>query len=232
MTELIPMKDNGIWTWHYENSEQIFREIMIVDQKPCGPFRQYHRNGNLNIKASFGEDGELNGKYEEYYSNGIPRLKCRYAEGVLTGVYETYYLSGNIHTHSRYAPSGMLVETQIHYYDTPNHQPHRMLTYVLGIKHGPVTEYFINGKVRLRAEYENGMLNGDYKSFHARTQSTKVACTFKNGQLHGIYRSYYPDGSLHQALTFNEGKPHGTVVVRHTTNKNLVCKFNNGIQVR
>jgi hypothetical protein len=87
-----------------------------------------------------------------------------------------------------------------------------------GKKDGVVTEYFPNGKVKLKATYKADELNGAWTSHH-ENGVVAISASYKKGKLHGAYveksdkgqvllSAAYKDGRLDGALTRSEaGKP-------------------------
>lgn len=83
-----------------------------------------------------------------------------------------------------------------------------------GRKHGPITLYRPDGRVRAKGTYTRDLRSGWWRFYHA---NGAVACLgrFETGQPEGIHVQWLPDGRIYRAEGFEHGVFHGAVVRFH-----------------
>ena len=70
------------------------------------------------------------------------------------------------------------------------------------------TEFYMNGRIRILANFENGKLNGKQKEFYS-TGKVKRKSTRKNGKLDGKEIAYYSHGRVLRKVNYKDGKLDG-----------------------
>jgi uncharacterized protein len=122
----------------WNNAQPIKDGIRInqydIEGNKQGYWELYYSNGKLEYKGSY-LNGLRDGYFEEYYSNGKIFLKGSYVNGNLNGLFEEYYFS-----------NGKL-ESKGNYKD--------------GKEDGIWFYYYERGGVEVKANYSNGYLNGE-----------------------------------------------------------------------
>jgi antitoxin component YwqK of YwqJK toxin-antitoxin module len=68
-------------------------------------------------------------------------------------------------------------------------------------KDGYWEDYWLNGKVRKRYYYSDGLLNGLYERFHDNGQ-LHYKGKFINNEYVGFWERYYPDGKIHRIVYY------------------------------
>lgn len=237
----LPVDCDGKHTQYYENIPPLnayteigkFREFVVYNTELCGPFLQYSPDGTLLVRAHFNE-GKLDGKYDEYYEttdSQTKKISGEFIEGSPFKRFETYYESGNICTVTNFDANGMKHGDAYEFYDDhtagkPQVKLH--VKYSHGDKHGPVVKYSKNGKVVVRAIFENNLLSGEYTRL-LPTGTIRVQCTFFKGRLHGKYLMNYPDGNLLRVMFFNMGRLDGQALFMHKDRRpKTTCEFSLG----
>jgi len=72
---------------------------------------------------------------------------------------------------------------------------------------GPSTEFYENGKVKVKANYKDGALNGTYKSFHING-SKQSEGTYDNGIQVGLWKGWHPNGKPSYEYVFDLNTAH------------------------
>lgn len=212
--QFLPIIEDGVHIQYREDdmspnpTEGIFREIITNNGYVCGPFKQYTKKGKLQIKAQF-EYGEFNGKYEEFFGNGNPKLFMFFDNGTAIKSIQTWYPSGNPRSRIPLNDAGRRTGWAEEFFDTDKHRiPHTRVKYVDGDKHGPAYKFSKYGRPLVKANYENDQLHGEYESFY-ENNIAKVKCTFNKGQLDGKYVCNYSNGNIKRVIYFKNGLPTG-----------------------
>jgi len=77
-----------------------------------------------------------------------------------------------------------------------------------GLRIGDYTEYYLTGKIRVKAKYKKGKLEGDYVVYHVNGQP-KIQMKYKKGKRHGPYIELDEDGKLVAAGEYVKDLLHG-----------------------
>jgi antitoxin component YwqK of YwqJK toxin-antitoxin module len=72
---------------------------------------------------------------------------------------------------------------------------------------GPSTEYYENGKVKVKANYKDGALNGAYKSFHLNGLRQSEG-NYDNGIKVGLWKGWHPNGKPSYEYVFDLNTAH------------------------
>lgn len=180
----------------------------------------YHKNGQLFQKLE-ALDGRAFGSYQEYYENGVVRIKASVIEGTadITDLAQsTWVFNGQCHV---YYPTGDL---------------EAIFEYDRGKKSGPATYYHQNGKQKKKLYFLDDQACGTIEEF---TEEGDLLFTyeFKNGIQTGPAYKFYNN----QTIAFEEtwvndtlssGKyftPEGTLISEIIQGKGIKTLFHEGI---
>jgi hypothetical protein len=81
-----------------------------------------------------------------------------------------------------------------------------------GRRNGPYSEYFEDGRVKIRTAYRAGELEGAYEAFDPKGAVLQKS-NYQKGLLHGSYYEKSEDGVREVKAAFRGGKKHGAVEV-------------------
>jgi len=145
-------------------------------------------------------DGRVNGVWETFYSDGNPKTRVGFLNGVLHGIDEeftedTQPLRHSINEHGQ--RSGL--STHWEYWE--NGQVKKKYSKLDGVLHGFLHEYFTNGSLRKKCSILNGVLHGEYEEYDERGR--KTGC-YEQGQKRGHWIYYFPDGTVKESGTWDE----------------------------
>ena len=142
-----------------------------------GPSTFWYPNGNKRVEAHF-EDGELQGRYREWYEDEQLKKEGRYANDEQDGAFTSYHPNGRKSAVEHYRKGKLHGKTEAWW---PKGQLMLTTTYSNGRRHGPTRSYFENGQLSAEGEFDQGL--------H-----------------HGTWRAWYEDGSKHKVAVFEEGR--------------------------
>jgi antitoxin component YwqK of YwqJK toxin-antitoxin module len=108
------------------------------------------------------KDGELNGKYEQWWDNGNPSIVMYYAGGRREGASLTYHKNGRILSQSTYKDDAL---------------------------HGPSTTYYESGGIEYQGAFMNGNYVGIFTKYW-EDGTIDYTMTYQDGNRHGEYTSY------------------------------------------
>lgn len=86
---------------------------------------------------------------------------------------------------------------------------------------GHYVNRFLNGKIAIEGDYDNGFKHGLWNLYH-ENGNYKHSCTFNRGFKNGIYRVFRNDGSRIVSITYSNGTPFGSYIEYDENNKIVV----------
>lgn len=205
----------GKWTWFYPSGA--IKEIAFYKNNLLeGSNKHYHKNGRLNIDATFLAD-ELTGVYTLYNEYGALLQKKRFKDGKLEGMFLSYFPTGE-----------SMVEFEIPY--KANEINGKLTEYYAngqvfaegelqnGKKTGVELKYHINNTVYSEINYKDGEANGSYKTFWIDKTPMEVGQTV-DGYYHGPWKSYHRNGTLETEFNYDMGTIDGLLKKYDTDGK-------------
>ncbi len=90
----------------------------------------------------------------------------------------------------------------------PSGRLSKLSTYVLGLRHGLLKQWFSNGVLSFSAQHAKGILNGDSKSWW-RNGNKRSISPFLNGKVHGDTMQWYATGEVFKKMHYEFGKEVG-----------------------
>jgi antitoxin component YwqK of YwqJK toxin-antitoxin module len=164
-------------------------------------------NGQGKINQ-FDLNGKRTGVWKKYYTNKNIRYQGKFKAGKEIGIFKyysaisskhpivikTFNANNTIATVKFYSVEGVLESTG-------EMQGKNRI--------GKWLYFQPDGKTLMIEEnYENGVLNGEFKSYYKTGQITEIL-NYKNGELHGNTKRYADNGALLDDLNYKEGKLQG-----------------------
>jgi len=126
-----------------------------IKGKLNGVFTEYYLNGNKKIERNY-KNGTLNGKYTSYFKNSQEKENYNYDMGLINGERKSYWINGAI-KQSSFFKSGVLFGESNFYYSSS--QLRKKISFDLyGNRDGVWLEYYSNGKIKEKIEYESGII--------------------------------------------------------------------------
>ena len=184
----------GVGTYIYKNRYQFFRYLSAVSNEQVKNLngKLYGEDEKLfsgRIKEESGDytniysykNGELHGLNVSYYKNNIKEIG-HWKEGKQNGLFQLY------------TEEGILV-------DDANFKE--------GERDG-LTEQFYSetGKLRVSANYKNGILNGDFKAYYPNG-NLQGEIIYKNGEMNGEFKEYYENKNIRLVGNYKESLQEG-----------------------
>ena len=245
---LVPYKNNvveGLVITYYENGN-IKEEVNYKNDNMNGEAKSYDENGKWNGRTIFKDDikleeevhkeneilkntfknGEvvkqdicspngtlkerrvLNGnemEYSSFYENGNVKQKILTKDKVIIKE-QLYARNGNIMLNSFFSMDGKPIKEVFEYY--PNGKMKTKAHYVDGALNGELTIYFENGNIKEKSFVMGGTLNGDAFEYYP-SGKLKYKSFFKDGKKEGESLSYYENGNLKKKILYKNGVRNG-----------------------
>lgn len=217
-TENIVLIENYIE--YFPNSLKIKLMGGLLEDKKFGVFREYDLEGNvingyiynydtLVAQGIILSDGNYEGEWTIFYSNGNILAKGTYENGRRNGLWTYYYENGKIEQIGKFTdeiPSG---EWKWYY---PNGQIKAYEFYRKGKIEGTVYEYDEQGNEITKGDYYNGIREGVW-FYHINNH--KETGEYTMGLKNGLWKHYYKNGKLEFIGNFDEGQPKGKHTYYH-----------------
>ena len=245
---IVPYKNNlveGLIIRYYENGN-IKEEVNYKNDKMNGETKSYDENGKLNGRTIFKDDikleeevhkeneilkntfknGEvvkqdicssngtlkerriLNGnemEYSSFYENGNVKQKILTKNKVIIKE-QLYARNGNIMLNSFFSADGKPIKEVFEYY--PNGKMKTKAHYIDGELNGELIIYFENGNIKEKSFVMGGTLNGDAFEYYP-SGKLKYKSFFKDGKKEGESLSYYENGNLKKKILYKNGVRNG-----------------------
>jgi antitoxin component YwqK of YwqJK toxin-antitoxin module len=79
-----------IFEYYDDNDDDIKIEINVINGLKDGVFKQYYRNGKIQVESKFNR-GELFGKFNSFHENGNQQIIAFYEKNLKMGSFEEFY---------------------------------------------------------------------------------------------------------------------------------------------
>lgn len=148
---------------------------------------------SLRARAWY-KDGQIEGEYSNFYSNGQMEESGEVRAGRYVGVKRCFHENGNLRSMHRY---------------------------VDGVLHGDFEEYDENGTLRRKVAMKNGNQHGLEFTYNASGQVQGMSC-YIDGQstentgafgdfapADGVFELFHENGKTRSQITYRDGLPHG-----------------------
>gem|GEM_PF-894348 len=220
----------GSWVYFYDNGYKQAEGLYNAEGLKEGEWRYYYYTGELNEITNY-KNGEYNGLYETYSTNGQVTSRIFLVDSKIQGsvesfnevgnlLYEknvvdnkqdgltkTYNLDGSLDTKLQYK-AGNLEGEQILYYSTGAVM--KKLFYKDNQLEGAFTIYHENGKIKKTGKYSLGNAVGVWIEYYDNGQVLDSGAYNSQGALAGKWVIYHKNGKLKQISTYDvKGKKLG-----------------------
>ncbi len=186
---------------------------------PIGKWYLFYKNGKLMAHYNYSEEGNLDGVFVEYYSNGQVKISGVFLNNKQNKLWKTYFSDGILETEGAmlegkrykqwnyYFSSGRIKE--VSNYNVRGELHGDLITYdkfgtlvskanyVENKINGEYTEYYYNGRVALTGFYKLGLKDSvwtEYGFFKKKSYEKR----YKNDVPHSKWVYYYPESQTIQ----------------------------------
>lgn len=176
-----------------------------------------YKNGTLVAKGAFNANGEKNGEWTYYYTNGKIKSIERLKDGKMIGEEKNWYSNGQLKSIIRYNQQNTLVyEKDFDEYGAPTDEYEILNEKEKKVRH---TTLYESGKKKMIILLEKGeYADGKYDSWY-ENGVVKRQIEIKNGKLTGLCKEFYEDGKLNEEYHYENGKLDGNYKVFHRNGK-------------
>ena len=198
----------------------LFFSILAFGQKE---YKTFYVSGQLREKGQLNKNGQPIGEWISYYPSGKVFIISNYENGELKGDIKSFDENGKLIqiTHSETGlTEGFNESGKLWYFGKQKN----------GKKEGEWT-FLSNGLKQKIQNYENGQLNGEYKSYD---ENGKLYCKgkYEKGKRVGEWKFYFSNGALKEIGYYQNDKSIGTwieydkegevIFIRYYENGNLI----------
>ncbi len=156
---------------------QLILLMAYITACQSGMKKTFHENGKLASILRFDEAGQLHGRCEWYYPNGMKQMESEYSHNILDGLQIRYHESG---------------------------QKQSVIVYRNGLMDSSASYYSVYGDLIAVEKYRNDTLDGGYQRFYESGQ-LMLEGDYVQGWMHGIWLFYDQDGIIVGKAEFNMG---------------------------
>lgn len=183
-------KQNGLFQLYTEDGVLV-DDANFKDGERDGLTEQYYSDtGNLRVKAVY-KEGVLHGEFKYCFPNGHTQAIANYENGNLNGKFDEYYENGNLKLTGFYKES--LQEGEWQYFNEEKNLVSK-INYKAGELNGIKEDYYQNGNVWTRQEFKNNVPEGIYEVYSV-DGIPKLKAVIKNGQMIEEQRFYHDETS-------------------------------------
>jgi uncharacterized protein len=190
---------NGISKrWDYKGNLEI--ELPYVMGKINGMIKGFI-DGKMSY-TDFYEEDQLQGKYNEYYSNGNLRRSVTYSDDQKHGIADYFAPDSSLMYRFIFQED---VLTAFTYKDSKgNFLPEKPID----LNTTEIVSYYSNGKISARIAMKNGEMDGATKTYYpnGKTFAEKM---FLKGNFEGQYKEFHENGNLKELINFHNDEREG-----------------------
>lgn len=201
--------DNFIYTTAYSIENKKYKKVVDKNIKKIEAFLplaydKWEEIMRENIWTIDGKNVTLSANFLDRKVEGIGEA----TDGKFNGIWRFYKSSGRLNSVGRFNEEEKRVGEWKWYYDNGNVQ--ELANYENGLLEGQYVGYYKNKTVNYQANYVAGKLEGPYQYYNNRGAMTQNK-NFKEGVLNGRYESFHKAGesSKKYDLNFSKGEQDG-----------------------
>jgi antitoxin component YwqK of YwqJK toxin-antitoxin module len=151
------------------------------------------------------KDGELDGLNVVYYKNNIKEIG-HWKAGKQNGLFQMYTEDGVLIDNANFKAGERDGLTEQFYNDTGKLRV--SANYKNGVLEGEFKAYYPNGNLQGEVNYVNGEMNGEFKEYH-ENKKIRLSGSYKNSLQEGEWKFYLEDGTLESIINYKDGELHG-----------------------
>ena len=208
----------GIGSYVYSNRYKFFRYLPAIEEEQLKNIngKLYDENEKLfsgRTKRASEEytdiysykNGELDGLNVVYYKNNIKEIG-HWKEGKQNGLFQMYTEEGILVDSGTFKNGERDELTEQFYSDTGKLRV--SANYKNGVLEGEFKAYYPNGNLQAEVIYRNGKMNGEYKEYN-ENKNIRLSGNYKNNSQDGEWKSYLEDGTLESIINYKDGMLNG-----------------------
>ena len=209
----------GVGTYIYQNRYLFFRYLPAIEKeeqlkningklcdKEGNPFSGRTKSASEEYTDIYSyKNGELDGLNVVYYKNNIKEIG-HWKDGKQNGLFQMYTEDGILIDNANFKDGERDGLTEQFYNDTGKLRV--SANYKNGVLEGEFKAYYPNGNLQGEANYVNGEMNGDFKEYH-ENKKIRLSGSYKNSLQDGEWKSYLEDGTLESIINYKAGELHG-----------------------
>ena len=209
----------GIGSYVYKNRYSFFKYLPAVEKeeqlkningKLCDedgkPFSgRTKRAGEEYTDIYSYKNGELDGLNVVYYKNNIKEIG-HWKDGKQNGLFQMYTEDGILIDSGIFKNGERDGLTEQFYNDTGKLRV--SANYKNGVLDGKFKAYYPNGNLQGEVTYKNGEMNGEYREYN-ENKNIRLSGNYKNNLQDGEWKSYLEDGTLETIVNYKDGELNG-----------------------
>ena len=208
----------GMGTYVYSNRYKFFKclpaieeeQLKNVNGKFCDKDGKLFSGRTKRASEEYTDiysykNGELDGLNVVYYKNNIKEIG-HWKDGKQNGLFEMYTEDGILIDSGTFKNGERDGVTKQFYNDTGKLRV--SANYKNGVLEGEFKAYYPNGNLQGEVNYVNGEMNGDFKEYH-ENKKIRLSGSYKNSLQEGEWKSYLEDGTLESIINYKAGELHG-----------------------
>lgn len=165
------------------------------------------KNGVIVGQGIISANGQRQGIWKEYYSNGQIKAQGAYRNDLRNGEWEFYHNNGTLEQKGTYNDNGKPEGKWMWYFS--NGALLRQENFRNGLLDGPMTEYDTNGKIVTQGDYIDGLEEGFW---YYQTGDMRMEGEYAAGMRNGNWTYYFSNGQLAFEGKFIDDNPNGAHV--------------------
>ncbi len=199
---------DGLNVVYYKNNKE--EQLKNINGKLCDedgkPFSgRTKRAGEEYTDIYSYKNGELDGLNVVYYKNNIKEIG-HWKDGKQNGLFQMYTEDGILIDSGTFKNGERDGLTEQFYNDTGKLRV--SANYKNGVLDGEFKVYYPNGNLQGEVTYKNGEMNGEYKEYN-ENKNIRLSGNYKNNLQDGEWKSYLEDGTLETIINYKDGELNG-----------------------
>ena len=209
----------GVGTYIYQNRYLFFKYLPAIEKeeqlkningKLCDKDGKLFSGRTKSASEEYTDiysykNGELDGLNVVYYKNNIKEIG-HWKDGKQNGLFQMYTEDGILIDNANFKDGERDGVTEQFYNDTGKLRV--SANYKNGVLEGEFKAYYPNGNLQGEVNYVNGEMNGEFKEYH-ENKKIRLSGSYKNSLQEGEWKFYLEDGTLESIINYKDGELHG-----------------------
>ncbi len=195
--EMKNSKKQGLWTTYITKTKQKLTEINYVNGEKNGIYCEYNSDGKMVAKGTL-INGKAQGLSAWYYPDGKKEAEVLYKNGKIEGEYREFDQKGEVimvgnHKHGRRQGNWII---------KLNKKGDEIL-WCDNNRHKDTIVFHTSGKM------QNGSKKGLWTIYEAKTKAKVGEMSYVDGMLDGMFILYYDNGQILEKTSYTRGIKNG-----------------------
>lgn len=192
----------------YHSNGTKMQESYYRNAKLDGRFSRWYESGKPELHAEYLE-GALMGRYVTFHPNGKRASESTRYFNAYEGAYRLWYEDGTLSYEAQYK-DGLLTRERRWY---PNGRPAEQSEHVNQVLDGELKTWYVSGGIKSVETYRKGLRDGPFTKYYENGRKW-VQGTFVEGELHGTRTQWDLYKNQRVESTYVHGKEMGLKVFR------------------